>query len=226
LTVARRRAIFKTSVLNDRLQKRGDYLDKDTSLKLIEAATPLFAKKGYAAVSVREVSQAASANVAAVSYHFGGKEGLYHAVLEYQFEPIAQALERIKTMPAPPPAERLALYASFVAGVHRQRPYLLRFMHGELTNPTSGFDAVIKKYIPQVFRFLHQALADGVAAGEFRPGLDAGFATISLAGILNFYFIAKPIAREVLPLSGLADEQYTAQAFDIFLKGIRREEHE
>lgn len=201
-------------------------MEKDTRLKLIETATPLFAKKGFAAVSVRDLAQAAGANVAAVSYHFGGKEGLYHAVLEYQFEPIAEALERIKTMPPIPPVERLTLYASFVAGVHRQSPFLVRFMLSEMTNPTSGFEAVVKKYIPQVFRFLHQALKDGVAAGDFRPGLDLGFATISLAGILNFYFIAKPVARELLPIVDFSDEQYTTQAFQIFLNGIRRENHE
>ena len=201
-------------------------MDKDTPLKLIEAATPLFAKKGFAAVSVRDLAQAAGANVAAVSYHFGGKEGLYHAVLEHQFEPIAQALERIRTTLQLPPVERLSLYASFIAGVHRQSPFLVRFMVGEMTNPTSGFEAVIKKYIPQVLRFIHQALADGVASGNFRPDLDIAFATVSLAGILNFYFIAKPLAREFVTLTEPSDEKYTAQAFQIFLKGIRREEHE
>lgn len=201
-------------------------MEKDTRLNLLEAASTLFAHKGFAAVSVRELAQAAGANVAAVSYHFGGKEGLYHAVLEYQFEPIAEALERIKTMPPLPPVERLTLYASLIAGVHDRRPYLLRIMHGELTSPTSGLEAVIKKYIPQIYLFLHQALIDGVAAGDFRPDLDVDFACISLAGILNFYFIVKPLARQLLPVPGLGDEKYVSQAFAIYLNGIRRENHE
>ncbi len=198
-------------------------MEKDTRLKLIEAAAPLFAQKSFAAVSVRELAQAAGANIAAVSYHYGGKEGLYHAMLEYQFEPIAEALERIQTMSSLPPAERLGLYASLVAGVHHRRPYLLRLVHAELTSPTSGFEAVVKKYIPQIFRFIHQALEEGVAAGEFRPDLDIGLAVISLAGILNFYFVAKPMARQLLPASGLSDEKYVSQAFAIYLNGIRRE---
>lgn len=198
-------------------------MEKDTRAKLIESATPLFAAKGFAAVSVREVAHAAGANIAAVSYHFGGKEGLYHAVLEYQFEPIAAALERINTMSPLPPVERLSHYASLVAGVHRQRPYLLNFVHSELTSPTSAFEAVVKKYIPRIFHFLHQSLADGVAAGDFRPDLDLGFATISLAGILNFYFIVKPLARQLLPIGEFSDERYVAQAFAIYLNGIRRD---
>ncbi len=201
-------------------------MEKDTRTKLIDTATPLFADNGLAGVSVRELAQAAGANVAAVSYHFGGKEGLYHAVLEYQFEPIAAALERIKTMSTLPPVERLSHYASLVAGVHHQRPYLLRFVHSELTSPTAVFEAVIKKYIPRIFHFLHQSLAEGVAAGDFRPGLDLGFATISLAGILNFYFIVRPMASQLLPINEFSDERYVNQAFAIYLDGIRRKDNE
>lgn len=201
-------------------------MEKDTRTKLIETATPLFADKGLAGVSVRELAHAAGANVAAVSYHFGGKEELYHAVLEYQFEPIAAALERLKTMPSLPPVERLKLYASLVAGVHRQRPYLLRFVHSELTCPTTAFEAVVKKYIPRIFHFLHQSLEDGVAAGDFRPDLDTNFACISLAGILNFYFIVKPLARQILPLGEFSDEKYVSQAFAIYINGIRRKDNE
>ncbi len=201
-------------------------MEKDTRLKLIEAAAPLFAQKSFAAVSVRELAQAAGANIAAISYHFGGKEGLYHAMLEYQFEPIAEALARIKSMPPLPPAERLSLYASLISGVHHRRPYLLRLMHSELTSPTSGLEAVVKKYIPQIYAFLHQALEEGVAAGDFRPDLDIDLACISLAGILNFYFIVKPLALQLLPVPDVSDEKYVSQAFAIYLNGIRRRDHE
>lgn len=202
-------------------------MEKDTRLKLVETAAPLFAKKGFAAVSVRELAQAAGANVAAVSYHFGGKEGLYQAVLEHQFAPIAGALALLAALPPGISGQqRLTLYAERIAGIHSQRPYLVRFMHSELTNPTVCFETVVKKYITQVYAFLHQAIADGVAAGEFRPDLDIGFATLSLAGTMNFYFIARPLFREIVPLPAPADEKYTAQAFHIFLHGIRRQDHE
>lgn len=49
---------------------------------LIEAATAVFAARGYEGGSVRDIAGAAKANPAAVSYHFGGKEGLYREVLQ------------------------------------------------------------------------------------------------------------------------------------------------
>jgi len=66
-------------------------LEKDTQTKLLEAATLLFAQKGFSAVSTRELAEAAGVNIAAISYHFRGKEGLYQAMMEEQFAPMSQA---------------------------------------------------------------------------------------------------------------------------------------
>ena len=49
-----------------------------TRAQLLSAGARLFAFKGFAATSVRELTAAAACNVAAVSYHFGSKLGLYH----------------------------------------------------------------------------------------------------------------------------------------------------
>jgi AcrR family transcriptional regulator len=48
---------------------------------LIDAATAIFADKGFEGGSVRLITEKAKANQAAINYHFGGKEGLYREVL-------------------------------------------------------------------------------------------------------------------------------------------------
>lgn len=53
-----------------------------TRADLVEAAIEAFAAKGFEGASVREIARAAGANLAAISYHFGGKEGLYREVLK------------------------------------------------------------------------------------------------------------------------------------------------
>lgn len=56
-----------------------------TKDRLLDAAERLFAEKGFDAVSVRELAAAADANVAAVNYHFQGKENLIAEVIRRRF---------------------------------------------------------------------------------------------------------------------------------------------
>ena len=55
----------------------------DTRQRLLDAAQRLFTERGFAKVTVRDITSEAQANLAAVSYHFGDKLGLYEQVLEH-----------------------------------------------------------------------------------------------------------------------------------------------
>lgn len=62
--------------------------DLSTRDRLLDCAERLFAENGYAATSLRELTQAASCNLAAVNYHFGSKSALVHEVIARRFEPL------------------------------------------------------------------------------------------------------------------------------------------
>ena len=53
-----------------------------TRRALVAAAAEVFAEHGFEAASVRTITAAAGVNQGAITYHFGGKDGLYRAVLE------------------------------------------------------------------------------------------------------------------------------------------------
>ena len=193
---------------------------KDTRTKLIDAGTRLFAQRGFAAVSIRELSQAANTNPAMISYYFGGKEGLYAAVLEAQFQIVRDILEETSKLPLSP-LDRIKAYAAAVLRVHRQQPCLMKFMHGEMLAPTPQLETVIKRHIAQIYEFVQRAIDEGIAAGQFRPDIDPGFAAVALAGIMNFFFLARPVAATMLPPGNTQDEQYVRQALKIYLNGVQ-----
>ena len=56
--------------------------------RLLEAAEQLFADRGFESVSVRDVTQLAKANVAAINYHFGSRDGLIAMVVLRYVSPI------------------------------------------------------------------------------------------------------------------------------------------
>src|SRR3954447_17946485 len=54
-----------------------------TRQRLLAAAGPVFAEKGFDDATVREICQQADANIAAINYHFGDKQRLYSETLKY-----------------------------------------------------------------------------------------------------------------------------------------------
>lgn len=64
--------------------------DINTKTALLSCAEKLFFAKGFENVSIRAITDAAGANVAAINYHFGGKTKLYRDVLKRRFAEIAR----------------------------------------------------------------------------------------------------------------------------------------
>lgn len=60
----------------------------DTREQILEAAWDLFAERGFEDVSVRDVTKVAGVNLASVSYHFGGKDGLIQETVKRCLNPL------------------------------------------------------------------------------------------------------------------------------------------
>ena len=58
--------------------------DKPVQDRLLDSAEQLFADHGFEGTSVRDIAADAGCNIAAVNYHFGGKEKLYRKVFQRQ----------------------------------------------------------------------------------------------------------------------------------------------
>ncbi|MBZ6075451.1 TetR/AcrR family transcriptional regulator [Microvirga puerhi] len=82
-----------------------------TRQALLDAAIAVFSEKGYEGASVREITREAHANQAAITYHFGGKEGLYREVLLATFRAFKESnLLDAEKLDALPPKEALRLF--------------------------------------------------------------------------------------------------------------------
>lgn len=61
---------------------------QSTKDRILHTSARLFAERGFENVTLRDITQAADANIAAVNYHFGSKVGLLARVFEHYAEPI------------------------------------------------------------------------------------------------------------------------------------------
>ena len=124
--------------------------DLETRERLVESAAKLFAANGYAKVSVRDICAAASANVAAVNYHFGGKTGLYEQVLRRAITVMQTTTsEAIEAGAGRHPREQLKAYLSiFMRRVFAGRDsWIHQMMMRELADPTPALDLVVDEVI-------------------------------------------------------------------------------
>jgi AcrR family transcriptional regulator len=76
----------ETTLTSDGRREAGER----TRQRLIDATRDLLAEHGESGVSLRSITDAADANVASVSYHFGSKEALVRAAIEQSIERLVQ----------------------------------------------------------------------------------------------------------------------------------------
>ncbi len=89
---------------------------RDTKERILDAAERIFAKHGFDACSIREITAEACVNLASVHYHFGSKEGLIKAVWERCVGPITEKrLEMLDAVEAAAGDNPPSLHAIFEA---------------------------------------------------------------------------------------------------------------
>jgi AcrR family transcriptional regulator len=127
-----------------------------TRRALVEAATGIFAEHGYERGSVRLITSAAGANQAAITYHFGGKDGLYREVLRAAIRAFEEQSLVDDTTPDTASAEealRLLVRQLLVPLVKRDRlSRYMRIFAWESAEPSRVFAEFMAHETPPVFR--------------------------------------------------------------------------
>ena len=167
-----------------------------TRTRLMDAALDLLAERGEDGVSLRELTDAAQANVAAVSYHFGSLKSLCDAAVEYALERYLDAQqEAVSALAAEASLEALA--AAFARPMMRALAVggrdldVMRIVARSGIDPPQGwdrFDASFDRVRADVLRVL-QANVPGVRDQELI------FRTRCAAGLLNWLVLA-PVGAE------------------------------
>jgi AcrR family transcriptional regulator len=175
-----------------------------TQARLMDAALDLLAERGEDGVTLRELTDAADANVAAVSYHFGSLKSLFDAAIENALERYMDA-QQAAVSAVPPEATLEEVAAAFARPMisaltkgGRDRA-AIRIVARAAIDPPKGwdrFDARFDEIRADVLQVL-KAHLPGVRAPELI------FRIRCAAGMLNWLALA-PVGGE---LGGKSEKQ-------------------
>ena len=186
----------------------------ETQQRLLEAAGEVFAEQGFRNATVREICQRARANLAAVNYHFGAKEGLYAAVIEYaqscslEKYPLAQA-DR-EDIPA---TQRLRTFIHYVmSGLFEEGLPAWRFklMAREMIEPTAALDAMVENMIRPLARKLESIVRE--LLGSRATDEQVRLCQLSIIAQCLHHRNSQPVIQRLFPRQKYGPEKVKALA--------------
>lgn len=203
----------------------------DTRLRLLEAAGEAFADLGFRDATVRDICKRASANVAAVNYHFGDKERLYSATLDHWVRASYQRFPpNMGVEPGDQPQARL--HASVRSLLFRTLGDGRQNCHGrlllrEFLDPTPALEAQIKAALGPMFQQLEQTI-DELSDHLLDPA-QRRLAVLSIIGQCVFHHQTRPLINQIYPTQTYATEdiEHIADHITAFsIAGIRNMTHQ
>ncbi|MDP2007309.1 MAG: CerR family C-terminal domain-containing protein [Rubrivivax sp.] len=180
--------------------RRGAAPAEDARLRLLHAGLRLFAQQGYARSSTRELAEAASVNVAAISYYFGDKAGLYRAVF---FGPRGSSVEAdLARFSGPGLTLDQVLRGFFEVFISPLREgdtmrLCMKLRFREMLEPTGLWE----EEVAQGIKPLHDQMAAVLARhlGLARPDLELVRLVACLAGLGVHLHVGHDIHRQLAP---------------------------
>ncbi len=196
---------------------------EDVKRGLVDAARELFARRGFGEVGIRELSRAAGVTPGMISYYFGGKQGLYEAMLASVFEGV---LLRVRELAAEP-AESTAPLAAFIrlyAATLSAQPWLPALLLREVvTGDPAARARFIERFAKQAAVLLPGLVSAEIASGALRDDLDPVLTLLALVGGIIFPFLAFPLLGNLLGYELDADfaKRLAAHTERLLLDGAR-----
>ena len=194
-----------------------------TRERLLDAARGMFAQHGFQGATVREICRRAGANVAAVNYHFGSKDGLLAEALN--FAPL-KAMQLANAKAGGTPEMRLRLFIrDFMLMLLDETNGSLpcRIMARELADPTPALDRIVREAIAPLHEFLGKLVRE--IAGSRADEADLRHCVHSILGQCLYYRHSHPVLQRLHPelrYSHREIETIAAHIADFSLAGIRR----
>lgn len=197
--------------------------------RILDAAIKLFVDQGLAGTSTRDIAKASGLNVSLISYYFGGKEGLYKAVLENFADSAGKEMEKLfaefgaETMTPDRFKKQMKKMIYMTVQLKLNHPSIFILLQREVS---SGMPFA-RDIIEHKFDFMIEAMAglyaEGQAKGFVRKDVNPYIVFLSLVHAIDVYMQTCRCGGSIMEKIYTLPEQqqeYSEQVFKIFVEGV------
>ena len=192
---------------------------EDVRTRILDAAEEVFAARGFAAATTREIGTRAGVGKRMLFYYFPTKASVYAAVLTRAVTGLVQIHTRFREEPGPVGlADAIAGITHFAAANLRALKLLVR----EIMDGGPHLAEIADRHLRPLFAAASAEVERNVAEGVFRPN-DPMHVLLNVGGLTLFYFLNVPLLELLWdrePLSPAALAERAAAACDCLLYGL------
>ncbi len=184
----------------------------DTKEELLEAAIDLFATKGFAGTSIRDIARSMGMSISNIYHYFGNKEGLWIAILEYSVREMPGQLREVAAMDMDP-LERFRLLIrtqlSF-SKTHRRESKIFFVDEDMLTREGNEINRRLQSEILDIYM---EQLTELHKLGHLRS-TNVKIQAFNIFGVLNW------VLRWHQPGGKLSDDEVYDEVTDFIMGGL------
>lgn len=182
-----------------------------TRLHILETAGQLFATQGFAQTTSKEICTRAGTNMAAINYHFGGRDGLYEAVLIEAHKQLV-SLDELMALSQVSNDPRLKLRAFLTHMVEMsaqpKAPWGFRVVLREALSPSPALPALIQRAVLPKAKLLRGLIGEIMGLPDDHPSVQRSL-LLTVLPCLVLTVAPKDMSSKVLP--ALKDTQALAE---------------
>jgi AcrR family transcriptional regulator len=195
-----------------RKEERGE--GGSTATRILDVSEELFAERGFAAVSVREIAARVGLNQASIYNHFASKQALYQAVLERGLAPIRKLLEQ-----GGPPGEGDALLEALVAQLWRT-PNLPKLVQREILDDGEVLERLSEQWLGPIYRQGRRTMESFHEVAGSWSDAEVPLVVIGMYHLLFGHFISAALTRRVTGV-----DPFSADTRRLHLDFLKRATH-